>query len=146
MRPGVKRLAAVLVLAVSFGLAGCGGGSQTLDAEALKKQAEALESLAAEGALLAANVSEGDTTRPFVRVHAEALGKNTETVVAALAPDNAQPAAGLSEQISFAHTHAEVVRAELARLAKSPSAGQAASIRDHLEFEAERARRLAESL
>jgi hypothetical protein len=146
MRPGVKRLAAVLVLAVSFGLAGCGGGSQTLDAEALKKQAEALESLAAEGALLAANVSEGDTTRPFVRVHAEALGKNAETVVAALAPDNAQPAAGLSEQISFAHTHAEVVRAELARLAKSPSAGQAASIRDHLEFEAERARRLAESL
>jgi hypothetical protein len=146
MRPGVKRLVAVLVLAVSFGLAGCGGGSQTLDAEALKKQAEALESLAAEGALLAANVSEGDTTRPFVRVHAEALGKNAETVVAALAPDNAQPAAGLSEQISFAHTHAEVVRAELARLAKSPSAGQAASIRDHLEFEAERARRLAESL
>jgi hypothetical protein len=146
MRPGVKRLVAVLVLAVSFGLAGCGGGSQTLDAEALKKQAEALESLAAEGALLAANVSEGDTTRPFVRVHAEALGKNAETVVAELAPGNAQPAAGLSEQISFAHTHAEVVRAELARLAKSPSAGQAASIRDHLEFEAERARRLAESL
>ena len=72
----------MLVFAVSLGLAGCGGGSQTLDAEALKKQAEAIESLAAEGALLAADVSEGDTTRPFVRVHAEALGKNAETVEA----------------------------------------------------------------
>jgi hypothetical protein len=142
----VGRLAAVLVFAVSLGLAGCGGGSQRLDAEALKKQAEAIESLAAEGALLAADVSEGDTTSPFVRVHAEALGKNAETVVAALAPDNAKPAAGLSEQISFAHAHAEVVRAELVKLAKLPSAGRAASIRDRLEFEAARARRLAESL
>jgi hypothetical protein len=142
----VGRLAAVLVFAVSLGLAGCGGGPQTLDPEALKQQAEAIESLAAEGALLAADVSEGDTTSPFVRVQAEALGKNAETVVAALAPDNAKPAAGLSEQISFAHAHAEGVHAELVKLAKSPSAGRAASIRDHLEVEAARARRLVESL
>ena len=101
MAPGVRSLAALLVFAVSVGLAGCGGGSQTLDAEALKKQAEAIESLAAEGALLAADVSEGDTTSPFARVHAEALGKNAETVVAMLAPGEAKPAAGLSEQISL---------------------------------------------
>ena len=94
MAPGVRSLAALLVFAVSVGLAGCGGGSQTLDAEALKKQAEAIESLAAEGALLAADVSEGDTTSLFARVHAEALGKNAETVVAMLAPGEAKPAAG----------------------------------------------------
>jgi len=146
MPPGVRRLAAVLGFAVFLGLAGCGGSSQTLDAKALQKQAEAIESLAAEGALLAQDVSEGDTTSVFVRVHAEALGKNAETVVAALVPEKAKPGAGLAEQIGFAHAHAEVVRAELGKLAKSPSTGKAASIRDHLEFEAERARRLAESL
>jgi hypothetical protein len=146
MPPVVKRVAAVLTFAVSLGLAGCGGAPQTLDAKALQKQAEAIESLAAEGALLAGDASEGDTTSVFVRVHAEALGKNAETVVAMLAPDKAKPAAGLSQQVDRAHAHAEAVRAALAKLERSPSAAVAASIGDRLESEAEAAKHLAESL
>jgi hypothetical protein len=145
MRPGVRRVAAVLALAASLGLTGC-GGSQALDAEALQKEAEAIESLAAEGALVAGDVSEGDTTSAFVRVHAEALGKNAQTVVAVLAPDQAKPAPGLSQEVGRAHALARSVRADLAQLEDSPSPEAAASLRDRLERKAEEAKRLAESL
>src|SRR5215210_6721986 len=111
MPPGVRRLAAVLGFAVFLGLAGCGGSSQTLDAKALQKQAEAIESLAAEAALLAGDVSEGDTASPFVRVHAEALGKNAQTVAAALAPGKANPVPGLSQKVERAHGLARSLRA-----------------------------------
>jgi hypothetical protein len=145
MRPGVRRVAAVLALAASLGLTGC-GGSQPLDAEALQKEAEAIGSLAAEGALVAGDVSEGDTTSAFARVHAEALGKNAQTVVAVLAPDQAKPAPGLSQEVGRAHALARSVRADLAQLEDSPSPEAAASLRDRLEREAEEAKRLAESL
>ena len=140
------RLAAMLVFAVSLCLAGCGGGSQTLDAEALKKQAEAIESLAAEGALLAADVSEGDTTSPFVRVQAEALGKKAETVVSALEPGRAK-LAGVSRPTDlYAHNLARSVRADLAKLEQELSSARAARLRDRLERKSEEAKRLAESL
>jgi hypothetical protein len=145
MPPGVRRVAAVLALAASLGLTGC-GGSQPLDAEALQKEAEAIGSLAAEGALVAGDVSEGDTTSAFARVHAEALGKNAQTVVAVLAPDQAKPAPGLSQEVGRAHALARSVRADLAQLEDSPSPEAAASLRDRLEREAEEAKRLAESL
>jgi hypothetical protein len=48
-------------------LAGCGVPSEP------SKQADEIESIAAEGALLAHDASEGGTTGPFVRVHADAL-------------------------------------------------------------------------
>ena len=146
MRPGVRRAAAVVVFAVSLGLAGCGGVPQTLDAEALKKQAEAIESLAAEGALVAGDVSEGDTTSTFVRVHAEALGENAQTVVAVLASDQAKPAHGLSQAVGRAHALARSVRADLAELEDLPSSEAAASLRGRLERKADAAKRLAESL
>ena len=47
-------------------LAGCGSSTPA-------KQAEDLESLAAEGALLAHDVAEGETTGPFTRVHSREL-------------------------------------------------------------------------
>jgi hypothetical protein len=146
MAPGVRSLAALLVFAVSVGLAGCGGGPQTFDAEALKKQAEAIESLAAEGALLAADVSEGDTTSPFARVHAEALGKNADSVVAALEPGRAK-LAGVSRPTDlYAHNLARSVRADLAKLEQDLSSDGAARLSDRLERKSEAAKRLAESL
>jgi hypothetical protein len=142
----VTRAAAILVLIASLGLAGCGGASKTLDAEALQKEGEAIESLAAEGALVAGDASEGDTTTAFVRVHAAALRKKADSVVAMLAPDRAKPAPGLSEETGRIHVLARSVRADLAKLERTPSSDAAARLRDRLGRKAEEAKRLAESL
>ena len=55
-------------------LAGCGGGG-SLDSEALSKEVEAIESLAAEGAVLANGAAQAKTTSVFTRVHAEELAE-----------------------------------------------------------------------
>ena len=52
--------------------AGCGTPST------LEKQAEEVGSIAAEGALLAHDASEGDTTGTFTRVHARELAKKAD--------------------------------------------------------------------
>jgi hypothetical protein len=53
-------------------VAACGGGG-TLSTKAFQKQAESLQSLAAEGALVADGTAEGRTTETFVSVHTEYL-------------------------------------------------------------------------
>ena len=58
------------VAAVVLVLAGCGAPAT------VEKQADAVGSLASEGALLAHDASEGDTTETFTRVHAGELSKN----------------------------------------------------------------------
>lgn len=55
---------AAAIVAVAF--AGCGGGGAT-------RQAEDLQSAAAEGALLARETAQGDSLTPFTRVHARDL-------------------------------------------------------------------------
>jgi len=52
-------------------LAGCNGG--TVDRHALKRDAEKVGSLAAEGELLAKDMSKGASTETFARVHAKEL-------------------------------------------------------------------------
>ena len=49
-------------------LAGCGGGGSASQ-EDIQKQYEAIQSLAAEGALVADGAADGRTTDVFVRVH-----------------------------------------------------------------------------
>jgi hypothetical protein len=83
-------------------LAGCGTPS------ALDKQAEEVGSIAAEGALLAHDASEGDTTETFTRVHARELAKNVETLRPAIRD-------GRLERV------ARSVGADLERLADDPS-------------------------
>ncbi|HSC92285.1 MAG TPA: hypothetical protein VLB86_11580 [Gaiellaceae bacterium] len=56
-------------------LAGCGGQSAT-------KQAEQVGALAAEGAILAHDAAEGDTTTVFTRVHARDLAGSAEALAA----------------------------------------------------------------
>jgi hypothetical protein len=62
---------AALALGLTVLLAGC--GSSTLSAKSLQKSAEAVQSSAAEAALVADGVAQGRTTGPFVSVHAPEL-------------------------------------------------------------------------
>jgi hypothetical protein len=66
-----RTLAASSLLALV--LSGCNGG--TVDKHALKRDAEKVGSLASEGGLLAGDVSKGDSTSPFVRVHAQEMAR-----------------------------------------------------------------------
>ena len=120
-----------------FGLAGCGGGSQTLDAEALKKQAEAIDRCAAEGALLAATCPRGHTRG---RSCASIRGRSEERRDRCRRAGNRQGEArrGSLGEDQHCSRPRRVVRAELAKLAKSPSAVSGVPSATHLEFEAER--------
>jgi hypothetical protein len=73
-----RRATICLVIAV-LATAGCGGGG-TLSQKDLQKQAEAVQSFAAEGALVAQGVQEGRTTDTFVRVHTEYMAKAARKV------------------------------------------------------------------
>jgi len=59
--------------------AGC-GGSATLTEHSLRKEAEKVQSSAAEGALLAADVARGRTTEPFARIHSGKLAEQAKRV------------------------------------------------------------------
>jgi outer membrane murein-binding lipoprotein Lpp len=65
----VAVVASIVLLA-----SGC-GSSGTLSAKALSQESKSLQSLAAEGALLARDAQAGRTTRIFRRVHADDLYK-----------------------------------------------------------------------
>jgi 5'-deoxynucleotidase YfbR-like HD superfamily hydrolase len=61
--------------------AGCGVPSDP------KKQAEDVGSIAAEGALLAHDAAEGDTTTPFTRIHSRALEQKLDPLLDAIKQD-----------------------------------------------------------
>jgi hypothetical protein len=65
------RRPALALIALVVGLAGCNGG--TVDHHALEKDAEAIDSLACEGALLADEIANTASTPQFSRVHAGEL-------------------------------------------------------------------------
>jgi hypothetical protein len=66
--------ALVLVASIVLLASGC-GSSGTLSAKALSQESKSLQSLAAEGALLARDAQAGRTTRIFRRVHSDDLYK-----------------------------------------------------------------------
>jgi hypothetical protein len=96
----VVRLATVGVTLALLALAGCGDGG-TLSKEELQKQYEAIQSLAAEGALVADGAADGRTTETFVAVHSlyqsEAAGKIETDLRSAKGP---QPAVSLARQVA----------------------------------------------
>jgi hypothetical protein len=79
----LQRALAAPLLAAAVLAGGC-GSSQTLSAHALGKEADAVQSTAAEGALLAEDVAGDDTTEPFTRIHSgelAELAKQTASVL-----------------------------------------------------------------
>ena len=86
MTPSQRSGALALVAVVALLASGCGGGGK-LSAKALTQKSTSLESLAAEGALLARHAGAGKTTRIFTRVHSgylhEAASKEASSLRAA---------------------------------------------------------------
>jgi hypothetical protein len=87
------RLERALVLGTIVALvaAGCGGGGK-LGAKALSQQSKSLQSLAAEGALLAQDAVSGKTTRIYTREHSSDLYKAASQAEASLKAAKTEPA------------------------------------------------------
>jgi hypothetical protein len=68
---------------------GCGGGK--LSADALSKQAESVQSVAAEGAMLARDAAAGKATGTFTHVHSSELAKTASQTVSSLESAQAEP-------------------------------------------------------
>jgi hypothetical protein len=107
---------APLALAVLL-LAGCNGG--TVDRHALTKDAETIDSLACEGALLAHDASKGASTTYFVRVHADALRAEASHLADALSERPTSP--GIERRVRAKAKDAAAVASVLSRLHHHPS-------------------------
>jgi hypothetical protein len=130
--------AALAVLA-----AGC-GSSSTLSARALAKQADSVQSLAAEGAMLAQDAAAGRSTGPYTRVHAADLHKVAAKEQATLG--QAKTAAQSVEPKLHQLTRlAARVAADLEKLGHASRAEQRALARD-LDAAAGQAKKISESL
>jgi hypothetical protein len=106
----VVRLATVGLALAVLALSGCGGAG-TLSKEELQKQYEAMQSLAAEGALVADGVADDRTTATFVAVHSQYLSEAARKVETDLGSAN-----GPQRAVSLARRVAE----DLDRLHEEP--------------------------
>ena len=104
------RLATVGVTLALLALSGCGGGG-TLSQKDLQKQYEAIQSLAAEGALVADGAADGRATETFVSVHSLYLSEAAQNVETDL-----RSAKGPQQAVSLARKVAE----DLNRLHEEP--------------------------
>ena len=109
-----RRLTALVALLLP--LAACGGG--TLDAKSFQKEAESIQSLAAEGALVAKDTASGSTTSPYVTVHAEELAKEADVLAQKLEQAKAEPE--VKAKVAKAVELAEQIADDLERLADDP--------------------------
>jgi hypothetical protein len=127
-----------IVLVVS---AGCGGGGSVSQKD-VQKQFQAIQSLAAEGALVAGGAADGRTTDVFVRVHTGYLDKAARKVETKLSSAHATGAAE-RDRVRAARL-ASSVSDELATLGDDPGDREAARrIQRRLERDAALAERQA---
>jgi hypothetical protein len=127
----------LLVLAV----AGCGAAGE-LTESGLRKQAEAVQSTAAEGALLAGDVARDRTTEPFARIHSGELVGQAKSAGTSLRAVEA-PTALQADRKRAVAVAADVQRA-LDRLHEAPTDQLLARrIERQLERDAQRAAELA---
>ena len=112
-----------LAAVVGLGLlaAGCGSGG-TLSAKALTQESSNLQSLAAEGALLARNSATGRTTGVFTRVHSEYLQKAASKSAKSLQSAKTTPA--LQSKLRRTARVATRVSSELEQLGHASTAEQ----------------------
>jgi hypothetical protein len=119
----------------------CGGGG-TLSTKAFKLQAESLQSLAAEGALVADGSADGRTTETFVSVHTEYLGKAARKVETKLAEEHAS--GDLEQKRTRAVRLARRIADELGQLHRAPDDQAVAEhVASDLRDEADAAEKLA---
>ena len=122
--------------------AGCGGGG-TVGAKALAKESKSLQSLAAEGALLAEDVSSGKTTRIYTREHSGELHSAASQVEASL--KTAKTAPGLEVELHRLEGLAVRVSTELERLGNA-SRDEARALQRELEAAAAGSEKIGEAL
>jgi small-conductance mechanosensitive channel len=135
----VRRLAP-FAIAVSLA-AGCGGGG-TLSHDSLRKEAESIQSVAAEGALLAHDSADGRTTTPFVSVHSEVLAESAGKVAQKLESAAVEP--GLEQDRARAERLATRIEEELDQLDEDPDdQAEARRVADELDQAAKAAEELA---
>ncbi len=121
------RLGIVLgCLAVALLATGCGGGG-TLGPRSLAKQSDAVQSLAAEGALLAQDGVDGKTTGIFTREHGGFLAKAATTAASSLRKAKTTPA--LVPKLHRLQALSARVRDQLKRLESASQAEQRALAR-----------------
>jgi hypothetical protein len=106
----------LLVLLVAC-CSGC-GSSTTLTKHAFTKDAESLQSFAAEAALLAGQVAEGEGTTYFTRVHSDYLAKDAKKVETTLRAADAVPEVD-GKRAAGARLAARIY-GDIARLHRSP--------------------------
>jgi hypothetical protein len=132
----MRRLALSLWLVVLL-LAGCGGGG-ALSKKDLQKQLEAVQSFAAEGALVADGAADERTTDIFVRVHTLYLGDGVQNVRKQVSAGHAS--GDLEEKRDVAIELASEVERQLKRLHESPGDQDVArSVKAQLQRDAARA-------
>jgi hypothetical protein len=137
----VNRPTGALLALLFLVLAGCGGGG-TLDAEAFKREAEAIQSFAAEGALLARDVADGKSTAPFTRIHAGELAESAAKLEMTLA--TAEPMPAVEEKLAQSVALVKHVAETLKELEQSPGDAEAARrVQRELEAAAKEAEELA---
>jgi hypothetical protein len=112
-----------LALVVAFALlASACGSSGTLSASALTKESTALQSLAAEGALLARDSAAGRTTGIYTRVHSQDLYKVASKSAKSLQSAKTKP--GLEPKLRKTASLASKVSVDLKRLGHASKAEQ----------------------
>jgi hypothetical protein len=136
-------LARLLLISVVLLVAGGCGGGGSVSQKDVQKQFEAIQSLAAEGALVADGAADGRTTDVFVRVHTGYLDKAARKVEGQL---SSARASGAAERDRVRGVRlASSVADELARLGDDPGdrAG-ARRIEQQLQRDASAAERQAQ--
>jgi hypothetical protein len=139
--PAKRALIATAVAVLGAVVSGC----EPLDSGELTREIEGVSSLAAEGAVLADEISQQETKRAFARVHARELGDSAEHSAERLT--DAHPAEGLAEATSKAIRLSEDVSAAIGELEVAPDDAVAAHATEkRLRHLVQRASSLEDSL
>ncbi|HMJ94353.1 MAG TPA: hypothetical protein VK486_00760 [Thermoleophilaceae bacterium] len=139
-----RRALAGVVLAGVFCFVGCGGPMQP---DELKRSIGTLESTAAEGALLADEVSRDRSKATFVRVHARELGETADHEAEKLNDAQAEAAGGVAPAKVRAIDLADQISAQIGRIQVAPgSETEARAAQKALDDLSKRAGKLAEGL
>jgi hypothetical protein len=139
------RLAGALVLVALVALfgAGCFGGGGKLSAKALSQEAKSLQSLAAEGALLADDAVAGRTTSIFTREHSSDLYKAASMSAASLKTAKTEP--GLEPKLHQLAVLAARVSGDLRHLGSASEQGER-TIGRELQAAAQKSQKIGDGL